>query len=1030
LTEAVRPAEARLREAGVRDVERALPLLVELSAVVPSGDPLWEAIYAAAAAAPDPNLFFLNLSHLCDALPGETVRAAFAEPRNVPVVGALLGGSEFLTRQIVRRPHLFPFLFAEGAVFERMAADGIAAEAMQAARDAEGEEQVKSALRAIKWREVMRIAARDLSGLADLTEVMADLSALASAALDAAVAFGRRQLDERYGVPWFGEGEARRPARFVVFGMGKYGAYELNFSSDIDLIYFYETDKGATDGGDGGKAVSFHEYFVRLSEIVTRVVSEVTDDGFVFRIDMRLRPEGTKGDLACSLRSAEIYYESWGMTWERGAMIKARPVAGDRSLGDEFLRIISPFVFRKYLDFTAVEEIKEMKEKINLENARKRLGGKDLKLGVGGIREIEFFVSAHQLVYGGKSPELRLRGTMETLRVLLGLGAVSPEECATLEAAYDFLRRLEHRIQVFGERQTHVLPDRDEDLFRLARAMGLPDGDALQKAVSAHGDAVQAIYGRLFGGERREGPDGGNAELALLLDGEIREEELAPKLAALGFSDGAAAAHHVAVLREGPGRGRLSARARRYLGKIVPVILANVLETPDPDAALASFERFLAAVGARTMYYALLFENRKVIQSLARLFGSSPFLSGYLLQHPELLDMFLRHNFGVFVKSKSELRRELGELLAACTDIEMEMDELRRYKHVETLRIGIHELAGELSLEEATFQHAAVAEVLLGVALDIARREVRRRFGVPMLSSDDPSVPPAEAAFCVVGMGKLGAEELSYHSDLDIIFLYEGAGETVPAPEADPADFRRIANHEYFAKLAQRLIFVLTMSTREGAAYKLDTRLRPSGNSGSLVTSLAAFESYHASSAQLWERQAMLKARSVAGDRAFGKRVEALVRSFVYERPLPDDAASEILRLRRRMEVELGRERDDRLNLKVGRGGVVDVEFATQYMQLVHGPAIPAVRTRATLKALYELWRAGALAEEPYRALEEGYRFLRGLEVRLRLTHDASIEQFDPSVIEAGTMARYREETERVRGVFLEVLGADGRTPG
>jgi glutamate-ammonia-ligase adenylyltransferase len=1014
--------DARLRAAGVRDVARALPLVQELADVIPWEDPLWDRVYAAASDAPDPNLFFLNLSHLHDAMPDDAIRAAFDEPRNVPAIGALLGGSEFLTRQIVRRPALFSFLFVEGGVHERLSAEALAAETLEAALSAGDEEQAKSALRAIKWREVIRIAARDLAGMASLTDVMADLSALASAALDAAVAFGRRQLDARYGAPILETAGGRRPARFVVFGMGKLGAYELNFSSDIDLIYFYETDRETTDAGPGAKAVSFHEYFVRLAETVTRLVSEVTGDGFVFRIDMRLRPEGSKGDLACSLRSAEIYYETSGMTWERGAMIKARPVAGDRSLGDEFLRIISPFVFRKYLDFTAVEEIKEMKEKINLENARKRIGGKDLKLGVGGIREIEFFVSAHQLVYGGKSPELRLRGTMETLRVLLSLGAVSPEECATLEEAYDFLRRLEHRIQVFGERQTHVLPDREEDLFRLARAMGLPDGDELLRVLGRHGENVQAIYGRLFGGDRREASDDLPPEALLLLDAEGKEEELAAVLSGLGFADGEAAVRHLAALRERPTRGHLSARARRYLGKILPVILGCALKTPDPDSALARFEAFLTAVGGRTMYYALLFENRKAIEALARLFGSSPFLSGYLLVHPELLDLLLRHDIGAFVKSKSELRRELGELLTACSDLEQEMDELRRYKHVETLRIGIHELAGELSLEEATFQHSALAEVLLGVALDMARREVERRFGVPMLSGEGGG-PAGEAAFCVVGMGKLGSEELSYHSDLDIIFLYEGAGESAPAPGSAGTEIKRLGNHEYFAKLAQRLIFILTMSTREGAVYKLDTRLRPSGNSGPLVTSFASFKSYHESSAQLWERQAMLKGRFVAGDRAFGKRVEGQIRETVYERPLPPGTASEIHRLRTRMEIELGRERDDRVNLKVGRGGVVDVEFATQYLQLVHGPANPSVRARSTLKALYELWRSGSIDEEKYRTLEEGYRFLRGLEVRLRLTNDASIEQFDPSVVGPEVMSRYREETEKVRGVYLEVLG-------
>jgi [glutamine synthetase] adenylyltransferase / [glutamine synthetase]-adenylyl-L-tyrosine phosphorylase len=1023
VTEDVPTPEARLRAAGVRDVARALPLVAELFPVFRRDDPVWGAIWAAAAASPDPNLFFLNLSHLNDALAPDVLRAAFADARNVPVVGALLGGSEFLTRQVARRPRLFAFLFSSGGVHMRMSHEALMQEAQDVVLACETEEQAKQALREIKWREIARIAARDLSGLSDLTEVMADLSALASAALDAAVVFGRRQLDVRYGAPWLDTAGGRRPARFVVLGMGKLGGFELNFSSDIDLIYFYETDRGATDGEGGGQPVSFHEYFVRLSESITRIVSEVTEDGFVFRIDLRLRPEGSKGDLACSLRSAEIYYETSGMTWERGALVKARPVAGDRALGDEFLRIVSPFVFRKYLDFTAIEEIKEMKDKINLENARKRIGGKDLKLGIGGIREIEFFVTAHQLVYGGKLPELRLRGTMETLRVLRSLGTVSPEECATLETAYDFLRRLEHRIQVFGERQTHVLPDRDEDLFRLARAMGLQDGDTLLSVLSKHGGNVQAIYGRLFGGDRREADEGLPAELALLLDAEGKEAELASCLSTLGFADGEAAVRHLAALRERPTRGRLSARARRYLDKIIPMVLARVLETPDPDSALAHFERFLTAVGGRTMYYALLFENRKVIETLARLFGSSPFLSGYLLQHPELLDLLLRHDIGIFVKSKSELRRELGELLSACTDLEQEMDELRRYKHVETLRIGIHELAGELLLEEATFQHSALAEVLLGVALNLAEREVRRRFGRAMLAPGEDGSSPGEAAFCVVGMGKLGAEELSYHSDLDIIFLYEGAGETEPVPGEGDTGFRKLGNHEYFAKIAQRLIFILTMTTREGAVYKLDTRLRPSGNSGPLVSSMAAFRAYHETSAQLWERQAMLKSRFVAGDREFGKRVEAQIRGYVYERPLPPDAASEIHRLRKRMEVELGRENDGRLNLKVGRGGVVDVEFATQYLQLVHGPGTPSVRTRSTLKALYELWRAGAIDNEKYRALEEGYRFLRGLEVRLRLTHDASIEQFDPSGIEPGTMARYREETERVRRVFLEVLG-------
>jgi glutamate-ammonia-ligase adenylyltransferase len=312
------------------------------------------------------------------------------------------------------------------------------------------------------------------------------------------------------------------------------------------------------------------------------------------------------------------------------------------------------------------------------------------------------------------------------------------------------------------------------------------------------------------------------------------------------------------------------------------------------------------------------------------------------------------------------------------------------------------------------FQLSALAEVLLSYAVLLARREVRRRFGVPL----DPATGK-EASFCVLGMGKLGSEELTYHSDLDIIFLYSGPGETLP----EGGDARKIANHEFFAKVAQRMISILTTATREGIVYRLDTRLRPSGNAGPLVSSMEAFERYHEGAAQLWERQALLKCRFVAGDRDFGRNVEECVKAFIFDRPLPPGAAEEIHRLRTRMELELGREREDRLNLKVGRGGVVDVEFAVQYLQLLHGGARPAVRARGTLKALYELQRAGIVTLPQYQALDEGYRFLRSLDVRLRLSHDASIDRFDPNVLEPELLERYRKETERIRKVYLELLG-------
>ncbi|MGE5248116.1 MAG: bifunctional [glutamate--ammonia ligase]-adenylyl-L-tyrosine phosphorylase/[glutamate--ammonia-ligase] adenylyltransferase [Verrucomicrobiota bacterium] len=1011
----------RLRGIGVRDTVRALSLLSEALLRLAPDPPLLEAVLRSAAAAADPDLFFLNLSRWGDSLAGSLLQDVFRRQELLPLLGALLGGSDFLPEQVARRPEIFEALFLQGGVLATPSDGELQREAVEAAERCGTEEEFKRALRRMKHREMTRIATRDLAGISALHEVTEALSDLASAALEGAVRFARRTLTAKAGEPMVSSPDGtRRPCRFVVMGMGKLGGMELNFSSDVDLIYFCETDRGETEGGP--QPLSFHQYFVRLGEMVTRIISEATEDGFVFRVDLRLRPEGTRGELVTSLRAAEIYYESWGQTWERAALIKARPVAGDRSLGEEFLRSVVPFVYRKYLDFTSIEEIKGMKDRINQAAVRGRRDERDLKLGAGGIREIEFFVQAHQLIYAGKDPSLRIRGTVETLSALSRLKIVTVKEQAELTESYIFLRRLEHRIQVYRERQTHVLPQGEEDRRRLARAMDLDDSAALLSALDRRTGAVQEIYGRLFGSGRGVSPSAIPPEIQALFLPEPPPRDTAERLSLLGFRNAEAARRNLDVLREGPPHARISQRARQYLGHVAPEILYRAAKSPDPDMALSHVERFLSAVGARTMFYALLYEKPKVIEALVRLFGSSRFLSGFLLRHPERLDTFLRNDLSVLHKTKSDLRKELGEELAACEGYEQELDALRRFKHLETLRIGIHDMGGVLSLEEGTTQLSALAEALLTHAVILARREVRRRFGVPIDAGTG-----REASFIVLGMGKLGSEELSYHSDLDIVFLYSGAGETVPdGPEPQDAEFRRITNHEYFAKVAQRMISILTTATREGHVYRLDTRLRPSGNAGPLVSSLEAFARYHEASAQLWERQALLKCRFVAGDREFGRKVEALARGFIYDRPLPPNAAEEIHRLRTRMEMELGREREDRLNLKVGRGGVVDVEFAVQYLQLVHGAGNPAIRARNTLKALYELQRAGIVSLDQYKVLDGGYRFLRSLDVRLRLSHDASIDQFDPQLLAPEQLGRYRKETGRIRKVYLELLGLPG----
>ncbi|MBP2674190.1 MAG: glutamate--ammonia ligase adenylyltransferase, partial [Deltaproteobacteria bacterium] len=640
----------RLRGIGVSDTARVLSLLTELLRRLPLGPDDLEAAFRAAAGAADPDLFFLNLSRWFDALPSDPLVGLLRNGKLLPLVGALLGGSEFLPERVARRPEIFEALFLRGGVLTRPAPGEIGLEALEEADRCATEEELKSALRRLKHREMTRIAAWDLAGRSPLSEVTGDLSALAEAALDGAVRFARRTISGKAGeaAVVLPDG-TRAPCRFVVLGMGKLGGLELNFSSDVDLVYLYETDQGEVEGGP--RPLSLHQYFVRVGEAVTRIISEATEDGFVFRVDLRLRPEGTRGELVNSLRSAEIYYESWGQTWERAALIKARPVAGDRSLGEEFLKGLVPFVFRKHMDFTSIEEIQEMKDRINRAAVRGRKEGPDLKLGAGGIREIEFFVQAHQLIYGGKEPSLRLRGTVETLDALSRLRIVSEREREELAGSYVFLRRLEHRIQAHRERQTHVLPQGEEDLRRLARSMGLPDPQALRAALDLRSDAVRKIYDRLFGKSRGAAPSGVPAEVqGLFLPGPM-PGDAAEVLSHMGFQDAESARRNLDVLRDGPPHVRISQRARQYLYRIGPEILHRAAKSPDPDMALAHMERFLSAIGSRTMFYALLFEKPKVLEALVRLFGSSRYLSGFLLRHPERLDTFLRNDLSVLFKS-------------------------------------------------------------------------------------------------------------------------------------------------------------------------------------------------------------------------------------------------------------------------------------------------------------------------------------------------------------------------------------------
>ncbi len=987
---------------------------------------------------PSPDLALNGFERLAGVIHQSEIVSLLANKRRLLQLLTVLGASPFLTTLLIRDPSYYTQLFVEQDIDTAKQRP----ELLQLLRSGLpvpcDMQQLMKQLRRFKRYEILRIAARDLNGLASLEEVTRELSDLASSTLHVAYEACHRLLEDEFGHPFKETDEGPRPTTMTVMGMGKFGGRELNFSSDIDIIYFYETDRGETSGipdGRGGMrgVVPLHTFFNKLAEMVTKAMNQVTEDGFVFRVDVGLRPEGKSGDIAVSMRAAELYYESWGQSWERTAMLKARPVAGSKELGEQILQMLVPFVYRKYLDYTLIEDMKLMKQKIDASLTKHRESESNLKLGRGGIREIEFFIQALQLVYAGKHPRLRERNSLLALQLLAEAKLVDEEEMQKLQDAYRFLRTVEHRIQVVQERQTHSLPGKDEELYELARRCGFMREHGIETFFSTleqHRAQVSSIYGALFHTKDDSLQQQASPEILYLLDTKADADLVKDMLAERRLEDVDRAYENINNLRNGPSRNTTE-RNRRIHAQIAPVFLAALLDSPDPDMALGHAESFLGGIATRSACYALLAENHETIKALATLFGTSAFLSKILISHPELLESMVSRSNSAGVKPLEAMQDDLSVLLAQSDYFEDHLDILRRYRNEEFLRIGINDIHSTLGQGAAAIQLTALAEACLDAAYRLATQDLER-FGSPTYADEHGD---KLASLAIIGMGKLGGAELNYHSDLDIIFIYDHQGVTNGA--------KQISNHEYFAKLAQKIISILSTTTREGFVYKLDTRLRPSGNAGPLVTSLGSFVEYHHQEAQIWERQALTKARVVIGPPALENQINLVIRQTVYGQSLPDEGRHEIHRLRMRMEHEIAKEGASNYNIKTGRGGMVDVEFIAQYLQLTHGMQYPQLHSQNTITALKAAREAGVLTSNDAEPLINGYKFLRKLENRLRLLHDHSISDlardqhyldklarrlgYDPKLRHPGQalLADYETTTEQIRAVYARTLGAD-----
>ncbi|MEO8604355.1 MAG: hypothetical protein ABI629_17405 [bacterium] len=908
----------------------------------------------------------------------------------VRLAATFAGAAPFLAPFFVRHADWLARLAGDSLELPRDAATYVTR--LNASLHGVADADTADALRHFKYYELARLTARDLwaapDDVAATAAVLGELSHLADALLDAALRRAVARVALRYGPPhWSGaEGDAVSPA-FVILGMGKLGGEELNYSSDVDLIYVRESRR--CDGGPNG--LSPDEYFGRVAQEFARLVSDVSGEGFLYRIDLDLRPEGQSGPLIVPSDTLSDYYDAWAATWEKAAFMKARPVAGDRAFGWRVIRAISPIIYRSSMDYAGVAAIRMMKEKVE-QDLERRGGTFNVKVGAGGIRDVELVVQALQLLHGGRIPQVRLRSTQQALTALAEVDVLPRAAAADLHRAYAFLRRTENRLQMDGERQTHRLPAEPAALVRLGRALGFSGDDPaadFATALEAQRERVRAAFATLFA-------EDGTAQLLDVFQ------------------------RHVPQLFAQPA-------TRAQIEQLAAAFARAIAGAADPDRAMNNLDRFIAGIGARAFYYQLLVDRLELVDRLAALFAASEYLSGILATHPRLIEpIFSDPN--VLVLPPAALRTGLEQIRADVAGegrddaSEVELDALRLFHHRELVNIGLLDLTEKITSAEAEAGLSDLAEVSVEAALEVARRELAKR-----------APAPSGGEFLVVGMGKLASRELTYGSDLDVIFLYD-------RPAAD--DGALLEAQEHSARLAQKLIWALQTRTREGACYQIDARLRPSGNQGLLVTSLSSFAHYHAGSAQMWERQALLRARPIAGGAQLAAAFLAL-RQGILLRPLPPDAAAEIHRLRQRMEVELADEHDGRRDFKTGRGGLLDVETIVQFLQLRHGAAHPELlavdRTDAQLDRLASLGLLGAADAD---ALRRGWAFLQRLSSRLRIVENRSISDLDEERGDLDGLARrlgytspqraggarrallddYRLHTMAIRAIYDRVL--------
>jgi [glutamine synthetase] adenylyltransferase / [glutamine synthetase]-adenylyl-L-tyrosine phosphorylase len=991
---------AWLRQSSLRDPLQGLATLRTIAELLPASDQAarWLPIIAKQASiAFDPDRALNNWERFFRALAGidDVLELLHASPRLPATLSTLFGGSQYLTDMVLQDPSIVEWLESERRLFTARTKEEMAHDLTDWLEHGRSLEERFSILRRFRKREMVRIGLRDLTRQGDLVETTEDLSNLADVCLSGAYEVCFQELAARYGRP-MGKDDAAQPqaCEFAILGLGKLGGQELNFSSDIDLMFLYTCDGETANGGGpeshAAQHITNHEFYIRLARLLLKAIHDITAEGNVYRVDLRLRPDGRGGPIVNSLAQLEVYYESWGKTWERQMLLKARTVAGSEQLGREFLRTMRPFIFRKYLDAAALQEIKQIKEQIDRSLEQQRGRGIDIKLGRGGIREIEFVAQCFQLVFGGQDSWLQERHSLRALHRISERGYLTYEEYSDLAKAYIFFRELEHRIQMAHGRQTHELPTDVDELATLARKMGLRGHDAeglamvLMQRYREHTTKVRKVYDKLFYGDFFDAGEDASPEWYTLAAGMKAGQAL---LRQFQFVDLEKTYRNLIQLHDGAPSAHPTAKSQALFRQLCGTLLRVASEQPDPDLAINNLEQFVASTPARESLFRLWLDHEALLRVVLSLFGNSVFLSKRLIQQPDLLDTLLNPASLIRAKTKAALRDDLESLLAQASRYDERLAVVRRFKRAEEFRIGLREIAGEADILATMGDLSNLADVYLEAVLRIVWNEWARPLGLPE--------SPEAQGFLIIALGKLGGMELDFASDLDLLFVNE-----------DSADTAIVLQQFAYNKIAEKLVQAIGGMSRYGTVFRVDLGLRPEGNKGPLVLSISGLRDYYQHRGQLWERQALLRARPVAGDSGLAQRVMRVIEAFVYEGPIEPDIVDKITAMRQRIEHERAREGRERWDIKVGRGGLVDIEFLAQLHQLLFGATTPTLRVTSTWDVLEALTRQGILPFPVARSLQEAYVFLRRVESALRIVDDRSINTIPDNQADQRRLAR------------------------